>query len=48
MNRLAPTAPSSIPCYDVPWNKSVAEVDALILHSQNENIESLSEEDRPL
>jgi hypothetical protein len=32
----------------VPWNKSVAEVDALILHSQNENIEQLGEEDRPL
>jgi hypothetical protein len=29
-------------------NRRVAEVAALILHSQNENIESLSEEDRPL
>jgi hypothetical protein len=32
----------------VPWNKRVADVDALILLSQNEIIEQLSEEDRPL
>jgi hypothetical protein len=38
MNRLDPTPPSSKICH----------IGALILHAQNENIDSLSEEDRPL
>ena len=45
MNRLDPTAPR--PVYDYGTRK-IAMVGALILHSPNENIESLSEEDRPL
>jgi hypothetical protein len=41
MNRLG------LPAYDYGTRKD-CHIGALISHSQNENIESLSEEDRPL